>query len=168
MKLGLIIFIITCFSVSSFGQKCVLEIDDVDPRTKLPIKRTEDYMLFRLNNNPFTVKGQSVGDKRFLKFRYYMYNSYKIEIGSDLVLTLTDHSTINLTPRIMPSDTVENEGGFMKVSGLLIFPIPKKTFNLLKDSDVISIRFYVDQGHITKEIKDKKQSVIRNILRCIE
>ena len=75
-------------SITCVSQNCKLEINDTDPRTKLKVIRTEFEQIARVNGNPFLVKGQSVGDQRFLKIRYYRYNNFNIRSGSEMEFML--------------------------------------------------------------------------------
>lgn len=156
------------FSYIGFAQNCKLEINDIDPRTKLRIVRTEFEQLDRINSNPLMVKAQAVGDKKFLKIRYYKYNNFEIRSGSELELILSNNKTVTLQPFINPADTVPDQNSFMTVSSLIIYPMEDDAFQQLSTYDVIKLKYYVAQGYQYSEIKDKRQSVIRELLNCIK
>lgn len=152
----------------TFAQNCKLEINDIDPRTKLKIIRTEFEQLDRINSNPLLVKAQAVGDKKFLKIRYYRYNNFEIRSGSEMEFMLSNNKVVTLQPFINPADTAPDENSFMTVSSLIIYPIEDDAFKLLTTYDVVKIKYYVAQGYQYSEIKTKRQSVIREVLNCIK
>jgi hypothetical protein len=161
-------FIFLIISISSIAQDCKLEINDIDPRTKLLIKRTEFEQLARVNGNPFLVKGQSVGDQKFIKIRYYRYNNFEIRSGSEMEFMLTDNKAIKLKPFVSPADTVPEENSFMTVSSLLIFPVEAEDFEKLSSYNLRSFKFYVTNGYVTIDMKEKKQAILREVLNCIK
>lgn len=156
------------FSVICLAQNCKLEIDDIDPRTKLRVVRTEFEQLERVNNNPFLIKAQAVGDQRFIKIRYYRYNNFEIKPGSEMEFMLSDNSTVKLKPFISPGDTMPEQNSFMTVSSMIIFPLEQADFEKLSTYDLVKFKYYIEQGYLYTEVKEKRQSVLRDLLQCIK
>ena len=161
-------FILMLFSVICIAQNCKLEIDDIDPRTKLRVVRTEFEQLERVNNNPFLIKAQAVGEQRFLKIRYYRYNNFEIKPGSEMEFILSDNSTVTLKPFINPGDTVPEQNSFMTVSSMIIFPIEPADFEKLSTYDLVKFKYFIEQGYIYTEVKEKRQTLLRELLQCIK
>lgn len=160
--------LLSIFAITGYCQNCNLEINDIDPRTNLKILRTEFEQLARVNGNPFLVKAQAIGEKRYLKFRYYRYNNFEIEPGSDLELILSDNSVVALQPYVSPADTVQDQSTLMTVSSLVIYPIPSDAYKKLTEANLRKLKFFVSGGYVYEDVKEKKQAIIRNLLNCVK
>ena len=168
MKCILILFL-SIITFSGLAQSCKLEIDKVDPRSNLRIVRTEYEHLVRVNNNPFLIKAQAVGDQKFLKIKYYNYNGFEIKSGSNIEFILLNNEIVSLDPYTNNGDEQEKEeNGNIVVSTLLIFPLDATEYDKLVNNNISKLRFFIEEGYINKEIKDKKQGTLRSVLRCIK
>ncbi|MCK4661828.1 MAG: hypothetical protein KAT68_03100 [Bacteroidales bacterium] len=152
----------------STGQNCKYEKNEVDLNTQLRIKRTEPVTICRVNNQPFLVKAQSIGKNKYLKFRYFRYNNFRILPGSEMVFTLSDNTSVSLTSIITPADTAQNNNSFTTISSLLIFKLSDTDFEKLMSTNVIRLKYFKENGYVNKIIKEKNQETIRQILKCIK
>lgn len=154
-------------SIGVFSQKCRYEIDRIDAITELVIKRTEPIQITELNGQPLFIKGQCIGDKKYLKVRYYRYNGFTIQEMLPLEILFADNTSISLIPRNMPKKP-ESLSGFVKISSLLIYNLTTEQFIQLLEKPVAQISYHIDGGgKIDKEIRKRYQADLQYIMRCV-
>jgi hypothetical protein len=148
------------------AQKCKYEIDQLDAKTELQIKRTEPIELVRVNNQPLLMKAQCIGEKKYLKVRYYQYNGFEIRDSEIFEIIFSDRSSVKLKPRKLPKKKAT--GGFVTVSSLLIFDLTNKEYKQLLENPVIEIKYYVEEGgYIRKEVRKRFQTDLQHIMKCV-
>ena len=159
------LFLFLTFSL--YSQNCKYELNEIDAITELKILRTKPVSICRVNSNPFLIKAQCIGDKKFLKVRYYRYNGFTIKSGSDIVFQLSNRSYINIAPRVIPVDTTQNSS-FMTVSSMIIFDLNNEQFEQLLNFPIVLVKVDTEDGYLIKYISKNKQDKIQQIMRCIE
>ncbi|PLX14792.1 MAG: hypothetical protein C0599_18135 [Salinivirgaceae bacterium] len=148
------------------AQKCRYEIDEIDSKTEMPIKRTEPIELARVNNQPLLIKAQCIGPNKYLKIRYYRYNGFEIRDNEIFEFIFTDRSSIKLKPRELPKK--KSSGGFVTVSSMLIFDLTKDQYAQLLNKPVGEIKYYVDRGgYVRDEIRKRFQTDLQYIMQCV-
>lgn len=164
-----IIITLLFISTSVFSQKkCKYEENEIDALTELKILRTIPVSICRVNGQPLYFKAQSIGDRKYLKLRYYRYNGFKIRDNTDLIFTLPNKSIVTLHPRVVKKDTTRQESSFMTVSSMIIYRLTAEQYKTLTTYPVTSVKYFVNTGFITKSIKEKRQNRIQKILKCVK
>ena len=158
------------FTMQSVGlsQKCNLEINQIDPVTNSVIKRTEDISVGRLNGQPLYFKTQCIGEKKYLKIRYYNYGGFFISEEKPLIVTFTDNSTLELIPR--QSGRKKNDvNDLTTVSSLLIFTISKEQSSALKKQPIMLITVNTENDEVVDtEIRERFRTVLQELINCVE
>lgn len=149
------------------AQKCNYEKNEIDGLLEVPIKRTSPEMLVRIDNQPFYVKAQCIGDNKYLKLIYYKYNDFAIKDDREIGLILPSMDEITLFPRIMPVDTAQNQD-IIDMTTLIVYKLSKDQYETLKNIPITKFKYFVDGGFIEKDIKASKQPIIMQHLRCVE
>lgn len=164
----LVSFLILTFIFQNISaQKCNYEKNEIDGLLEIPIKRTSPQMLVRIDNQPFYVKAQCIGDNKYLKLIYYKYNDFAIKDDREIGLILPSMDEITLFPRIMPVDTADNQD-IIDMTTLMVYKLSTDQYETLKNVPVIKFKYFVDGGFIEKDIKTSKQPIIMQHLSCVE
>lgn len=170
MKIFQTFFFLILFSAFHplYAQKeCKYEKNEIDGVTELRIKITSTVQVGKLNNAPLLFKAQSIGDRKYLKMRYYCYDNYILEPNSSIVFTLIDNSELTLNQRITNRDTAQYESGLTPVSYLLVFPLTPEQFDKLLHVPVKQLKVFIPGGYDIKEIKENHQAYLQEILSCL-
>lgn len=159
--------IITLFVIKSLaGQKCHYEKDMIDAVTEMQIKRTEPIEMATVNEHPLYMKAQCIGPHKYLKIRYFRYNSFEIRAEEPFEIVFNDHSSVKLEARKMPES--KNSGGFVKVSSLLVYNLTSAQYKLLLNKPVVQIKYYIESGgYIRKDIRKRYQDDLQFLMRCV-
>lgn len=157
----------TFFTNNIFAQKCEYERDEIDALTEMVVKRTAPQMLFRLNNNPVNIKAQCIGRNKYLKISYFKYNGFDIEEDREIALILSSGEEVVLFPRAMPQDTAQTDS-YLDVTSLLIYKLSADQYNILTDKPVVAFKYYMETGWVSESLKESRQNVIKDLLRCVE
>ena len=164
-RLLIILFMITVSTIS-YAQKCRYEKEMIDGETELQIKRTEAVDVIRVNNQPFLIKAQCIGSRKYMKIRYYRYNGFEIRTNEPLEIFFTDDSSVKITAREMPES--RSSSGFIQVSSMLVYDLTKEQYLQLLNKPAQAIKYYVEGGgFIREEIKKKYQGDLQQIMRCV-
>lgn len=163
----LLIFSFVIFiSTVSHAQKCRYEIETVDADTELQVKRTEPVDVIRVNNQPFLIKAQCIGARKYMKIRYYRYNGFEIRSAESIEIIFTDDSSIKITAREMPNTRSGN--GFVQVSSMLVYDLTPEQYLQLLNKPACAIKYYIEgSGFIRTDIRKKLQSEIQHIMKCV-
>lgn len=159
--------ILFLFTFQSYAQKCNYEKNEVDAITDLPIKRTQPEILARVGGQPIYVKGQSIGDNKYLKIRVYNYSDFDIQEEKEISFTLSNDEQITLFPRQMPVDSARLDH-LTNVTTLMIYKLSDDQYQNLKDYPVTLFKYFLDSGWVEERIKEKKQGAVMTVLRCLE
>src|SRR6056297_463550 len=100
--IAVILLTFTLFATTVKAQKCRYERETIDAKTEMVIKRTEPVEITRVNDHPFYVKAQCIGQHKYLKARYYLHNGFKIRESEPLEIVFIDNSSVLLKAREMP------------------------------------------------------------------
>jgi hypothetical protein len=150
------------------AQNCNLEVNQTDPVTGAIIKRTEDVSVGKLNGQPLYFKAQSIGEKKFLKMRYYRYGDFTISDQLPMVLTFNDNSTLEIKPRPLPKKQQESSG-LTSVSSMLIYDIDKAQYDVIQKQPVKAISLKIESGdEVITDIRERFRPVLQQILKCVE
>lgn len=148
------------------AQKCRYEINHLDAKTELQVKRTEPIEIAKVNNQPLLMKAQCIGPNKYLKVRYYRYNGFEIKDSEIFEIIFTDRTSVKLKPRELPKK--KSNGGFVTVSSLLIFDLSQDEFKQLIDKPVAEIKYFVEGGgYIREEVRKRYQFDIQHIMNCV-
>jgi hypothetical protein len=151
---------------NTYAQKCRYEVDQIDSKTEMLIKRTEPVEIARVNNQPLLMKAQCIGENKYLKVRYYRYNGFEIRDSEIFEIIFADRSSIKLQPRELPKK--KSSGDFVTVSSLLIFDLTRDQYKQLLDKPVIELKYYVEGGgYVREEVRKRFQSDLQHIMQCI-
>lgn len=151
---------------SANAQKCRYDIDHLDAKTEMQIKRTEPIEIARINNQPLLMKAQCIGPNKYLKVRYYRYNGFEIRDTEIFEIIFTDRTSVKLKPRKLPKK--KSTGGFVTVSSLLIFDLSKDEYKQLIDKPVAEIKYFVEGGgYIREDVRKRYQHDIQHIMTCV-
>ena len=153
--------------VLSQGQRCNYEKDKVDEETKMVIRRTAPVTLCKLNGHPFIFKSQQIGDRKYLKLRYYRYNNFSIIEGSKFIFYFDNGDKLMIEPLEIKKAPNAGQNGFATVSSLLVYQLEKDDFNALLNNPVTQIGVYTNTGLTKQEVKQKQQNEIQYLLECI-
>jgi len=165
IQITLFFFIIISFN-QGLAQKCRYGKIEIDAVTEMVVKRTEPVEVTEVNDQPLFMKAQCIGENKYLKVRYYRYNSFTINASEPFEIIFNDQTSVKLQARDMPE--AESSGGFMKVSSLLIFNLSKEQYQMLLDKPAVQIKYFIDGGgYIRKDIRKRYQGDIQYIMRCI-
>jgi hypothetical protein len=152
----------------TMAQNCVLEVNQTDPVTGAIVKRTEDVSVGKLNGQPLYFKAQSIGEKKFLKMRYYRYGGFTISDQLPMILTFTDNSTLEIKPRPLPKKQQESSG-LTSVSSMLIYDIDKAQYDVIQKQPVKAISLKIESGdEVITDIRERFRPVLQQILKCVE
>lgn len=163
----IIAFLAILFSVQiSAAQKCRYEKDEIDAVTELRVKRTEPLEMTKVNERPLLMKTQCIGKHKYLKVRYYRYNSFEISSEKPFEIIFRDESSVKLKAREMPEP--QNTGGFVKVSSLLVYNLDKNQYKQLLNKPAVQIKYFIDEGgYVRKDIPEKYQEDIMHLMQCV-
>lgn len=166
-------FLITILTSLLFFQAnaqkaCKYEKDEIDAITELKVRITQQIQLCKVNNAPFLIKAQSIGDRRYLKIRYYRYDNFSILPNTDFTFTFSDNTTLEVTPRETKTDTANTDNSFTAISSMIILPLSEQQFYKLLHFPVTKMKYYIPGGYEFKDIKESKQEDLKQILSCIE
>ncbi len=151
----------------SIGQRCYYEKDEIDKNTNLVIRRTAPINLCKVNGHPFSFKSQQIGDRKYLKLRYFRYNNFSIIEGSKFIFYFQNGDNLMIEPLEIKKKPKTEQSGFSTTSSLIIYQLSKDVFNILLDNLVVEVGFYSNTGIMKQEIKAKNQDVIQQLLVCI-
>lgn len=158
--------VVVLFLHTANAQKCRYEIDQLDSKTEMQIKRTEPVEITRVNNQPLLMKAQCIGENKYLKVRYYKYNGFEIRDSEIFEIIFTDRSSIKLQPRKLPKK--KSSGGFVTVSSLLIFDLSRDQYKQLLDKPVLELKYFVEGGgYVREEVRKRFQSDLQHIMQCV-
>ncbi len=172
MKIRILQLIITMIIIigatnTISAQRCKYERDEIDGLLEVPVKLTKKELLCRINNQPIYVKAQCIGSNKYLKLRYFQYNDFTIQNNKEIAFVLPSSEEVILYPRPMPVDSTEmNE--IKEVSTMLVYKLNPNQYDILANTQVIKFKYYISTGFVEEPIKESKQSVIMNLLRCVE
>ena len=164
----ILLVLLILLPIISLSQKCNYEKDKIDENSNLIVKRTSSVTLCKVNNYPFNIKSQQIGERKYLKLRYFKYNNFSITEGSKLIFYTENNGKIMIDPLEIKKKKTESSAGFATTSSLIVFQLTNDEFNFLIDYPIIEIGFYSNTGITKKEIKAKQQNVIQNLLKCIQ
>jgi len=167
LKYLLFLTVLAFLTPNTLAQKCNYEKNEIDGLLEIPIKRTASEMLCRIDNQPFYIKAQCIGDNKYLKLIYYKYNGFVIKDDREIGLILPGNDELTLFPRVMPVDTAEIDD-IMDMTTLIIYKLSTDQYETLKNIPVIKFKYFINGGFIVKDIKASKQPVIMQLLRCVE
>ena len=162
----LLIILFFISPVFSHSQKCNYEKDKIDESTQLVIKRTAPLTLCKVNGHPFIFKSQQIGDRKYLKLRYYKYNNFSITEGSKFIFYFYNNKLM-LYPLDFAIKQNSNQNGFSTISSMIVYELKKEDFETLLNNPVRMIAVYTKTGIIKQEIKSKQQNNIQHMLECI-
>ncbi len=149
------------------AQNCSYEKNEIDAVTELTVKRTAAEILLRINGQPVFVKGQSIGENKYLKIQYYKYSNYEIQEDREISFVLSNEEEVTLFPRTMPVDSTKMSD-FSELSTLLIFKLSAEQYQKLKETPITVFKYHLISGFVEEPIKGAKQESIMEVLRCIE
>ncbi|MFA6403119.1 MAG: hypothetical protein WCX31_16075 [Salinivirgaceae bacterium] len=149
------------------AQNCSYEKNEIDAVTELTVKRTAAEIMLRINGQPVFVKGQSIGDNKYLKIQYYRYSNYEIQEDREISFVLSNEEEVTIFPRSMPVDSTKMSD-FSELSSLLIFKLSAEQFQKLKETPITVFKYHLISGFVEEPIKGSKQKSIMEVLRCIE
>lgn len=155
------------FPIFSYSQKCSYEKDKIDENTQLVIKRTAPLTLCKVNGYPFIFKSQQIGDRKYLKLRYYKYNNFSIIEGSKFIFYFDNNNKLMIDALELRKKQNSNKNGFTTVSSMIVYELEKEDFKTLLNNPVIMIAVYTNTGITKQEIKSKQQNDIQHLLDCI-
>jgi len=160
-------FLIISQSITLEAQNCNYDVNEIEPGSGLLVKRTEDMAIGKLNNQPFYIKSQCIGDKKFLKIRYFCQNDFFIHDKEPMVLTFLDNSKLEIPPR--PNNkTEQTRTQFTKVSEMLIYDITQEQYNKIVAQQAKKITFKTwDNDFVDLELKDKFRLSLQQLLQCV-
>jgi hypothetical protein len=162
-----LIIILLLIQVSSYTQKCNYEVNKIDEESQLIVKRTIDVTLCKLNGHPFLFKSQQIGERKYLKLRYYLYHNFSIIEGSKLIFYFPNGDKLMLNPLEFNKNPNSKTNSMATVSKLVVYELSKEEFNILLTNPVNMIAVYTNTGITKKEIKGNQQNEIQNLLECI-
>jgi hypothetical protein len=157
----------TLLTTSVAAQNCSYEKNEIDAVTELTVKRTVAEILLRINGQPVFVKGQSIGDNKYLKIQYYRYSNYEIQEDREITFVLSNEEEVTLFPREMPVDSTKMND-FSDLSSLLIFKLSAEQYQKLKETPITIFKYHLISGFVEEPIKGSKQQSVMEVLRCIE
>ncbi len=150
------------------AQNCALEVNQTDPVTGARVKRTEDVSVGKLNGQPLYFKAQCIGEKKFLKMRYFRYGNFTISDQLPMILTFNDNSTVEIKPRPLPKRQQESSS-MTSVSSMLIYDIDNAQYQIIQQQPVKAISLKTESGdEVVTDIRERFRSVLREILKCVE
>jgi hypothetical protein len=154
--------------VMAFSQNCALEVNQTDPVTGAIVKRTEDVSVGRLNSQPLYFKAQSIGQKKFLKMRYFRYGNFNISDQLPMVLTFNDNSTLEVNPRPLPKRQQESSN-MTSVSSMLIYDIDDTQYQAIQQQPIKAITLKTESGdEVVTDIRERFRSILQQLLKCVD
>ena len=63
---------------------------------------------------------------------------------------------------------IELSAGGIDTIFTVVDSLDEQEFDKLENNNISKFRFFIEEGYINKELKDKKQGVLRSVLRCIK
>ncbi|MDD2562928.1 MAG: hypothetical protein PHU27_01760 [Salinivirgaceae bacterium] len=167
-KIGISLLFIFGLHTLGISQKCNLEVNQVDPVTNAVIKRTADESVGRLNGQPLYFKAQCIGEKKYLKMRYYRYGDFTISEETPLIITFLDESTLEIMPRKSRRSQSADET-LTSVSSLMIFDIDKNQYTTISKQPIKQITVQTETNEtIVTDIRERFRLVLQEILNCVE
>ncbi len=154
------------FGNNVFAQKCKYEKNEIDGLMEIPIKLTKPELLCRIDNQPIFVKTQCIGTNKYLKIRYYRYQDFIIQEDKEISFVLSTAEEVALQPRMMPKDTLSDD--ITNVSTMLVYKLTASQYEKLKNNPTTIFKYSISTGFVEKPIKSSKQTIIMNLLRCVE
>lgn len=149
-----------------YGQKCHYEKEMIDAETELQIKRTEYVDIMRVNNQPFLIKAQCIGSRKYMKIRYYRYSGFQIRTNEPIEFFFEDNTSVKITAREMPKTKAGS--GFVQVSSMLVYDLTTEQYLQLMNNPIEAVKYYIESGgFIREEIRSRYKSDVQHIMQCI-
>ena len=164
-----ILFITLLFiiSLSTYAQKCNYEKDKIDENTQFLIRRTTPITLCKVNGHPFIFKSQQIGERKYLKLRYYRYNNFSIIEGSKFIFYFENGNKLMINPLEIKKKPNTNQNGLTTISSMIVYQLDNNNFNALLNNQIKMIAVYTNTGITKVDIKSKQQNDIQHLLNCI-
>lgn len=152
---------------NSFAQKCNYEKNEIDGLLEVPIKLTGPYKLCRLENQPIYFKAQCIGDNKYIKIRYYNYDSFTLQKDREIGFVLPSEDELILFPRLAPVDSTKMVD-YLDITTTVVYKLSNEQYEILKDVPIIKFKYYITSGFMEKDIKPVNQTKLMEALRCVE
>lgn len=165
-RLGALIILFSFFwSLNSHAQ-CSLEVNQVDPVTNMVVKRTIDYSVGKLFGQPVYFKAQSIGEKRYLKIRYFMYRDLEISDELPLRFIFVDESYLDVQPR--KAQNRSKEGNINVVSAMILYDISNEQAKQLIEKNVKRVELKTTTGDpLEIDVRERFRNTFSIILQCV-
>ena len=124
----LFIALFSIISLSTYAQKCSYEKDKIDENTQLVIRRTTPITLCKVNGHPFIFKSQQIGERKYLKLRYYIYNNFSIIEGSKFIFYFENGNKLMIDPLEIKKKPNTNQNGIATVSSMIVYQLDNDNF----------------------------------------
>jgi hypothetical protein len=149
-----------------YGQDCRYEQNDVDKFTKKTVIITKPEIVWKdaMMGYSLSFKVKKIDDQYIIWMRYSSPGSFIIEKYSKLMLLTKNQETfeLNAFETVIPKSY--SNGSYVEVDYL----ISKETYEKLKNSIITDVRLYTSEGYIDKKLKENKQGILPDLLRCID
>jgi len=151
---------------SAAQEKCQLEVNQVDPITNMVVKRTIDYSIGKLFGQPLYFKAQCIGEKKYLKMRYFLYGNVEISDEEPIRLIFLDDSFLEIKPRKMPQRN--SEGSLTTVSAMLIYDLDNNQARQLTSNRVKKIELRATNGESFEvEVRERFREYFIQMVQCV-
>ena len=147
--------------------KCRYEIDQIDRFTDDITRQTRSIKIWKGFYEEEFISCAAVrkNDVRAVQFAYYAHAEYLVEEGDSLMLLLDNKEVLILqaaTKRL--AERFSDKIFYANVS----YPLDAQNMQLLLDNNIKAVRLYYKGGFFEKEIKEKKQGAVKDLLTCVE
>lgn len=146
---------------------CRYEINKVDKFTDdiTRLTRTEKIWKGFYEEEFISCAAVRKNDQRGILFAYYAHEEYRIEEGDSLMLLLdNDEIMILEAAKERLAERYSDKIYFAKV----FYAVDDKKMEVLAQHPVKAVRQYYKGGFFERDLKEKKQSALGDLLGCIQ
>ncbi|MDA3891918.1 MAG: hypothetical protein PF517_09680 [Salinivirgaceae bacterium] len=170
IKGSFIIFLTILINANSsqvVAQKCNYEKNEIEALTEMVLKRTSPQLLCRISGQPLYAKAQCIGTNKYLKLQFYKFNDFSFQEDREVGFILSSNEELVVYPRVMPLDSSKMDQ-FENVNSLMIYKLTEEQYKALTIYPIKKFKYFVSTGFVEQAVASKRQSVVMNVLKCIE
>lgn len=155
-------------AITDIKYGCTFKENTVDDMTGASMKLTQSKLLLnKFGSHSLSVQARAVDEYKFIEFDLGMIKAFAIESGADVLIKLTSEEVIKLSNNTFVLADNKIQGVASGYNAKIKIQLSKDIFDELTFSDVTKIRFYTSEGYVDCNIKEKNQSYLKDILKCL-
>ncbi len=146
---------------------CRYEINQVDKFTDDIMRLTQSAKIWKGFYEEEFIECAAVreNDNRGLLFAYYAHEEYLVEKGDSLMLLLDNNEILILqAQKNRLAERYSDKIYFANV----FYPLDDKQIEILAANKIKAVRQYYKTGFFERDLKERKQKAVKDLLVCIQ